>query len=360
MLYVERIINAAALRANFAAVRKRTAAKNIIAVIKSDAYGHGLLTVADALADIADAFAVAKIADAKKLRANGMIKPVLLISGASCREQTADIVRLGLWTAVQNARQLEWLKDAPAHSGICAFVKADIGMNRLGFAPAQWAAAQKALTKNPAIGKTLLMAHFARADEPGGMDDALATLQPLRAAGCENSLGNSAASLLPHCRGDIGDDWARIGIALYGASPAPYQICRDALGLSAAMTLRAGVIAIRKVRRGRGVGYGGKWRAKKDTTIAIVSCGYGDGYPRLCGDGKTIWAQVVGGDGDGKKAPVVGRVSMEMTALDISECGQVGAGDKVVMWGDSPSVDEVASAAGRISYELLTQAGRGD
>ena len=355
MFYVERIIDISALRSNFLAVRKRAAAKNIIAVVKADAYGHGLLTVADALAGCADAFAVAKIADAKKLRAGGIDKPILLISGAGSREQTADIVGLGLWTAVQNRRQLEWLKDAPANAGICVFVKADIGMNRLGFDIAQWVEAQRELANNPAVGKTVLMAHFARADEKGGMIDALEVLKPLRAAGCENSLSNSAAALLAECFGgigDIGDDWARIGIALYGASPAPVVVRRDDLALRAAMTLRAEVITTRHVRRGRGVGYGGKWRADADTRIAIVSCGYGDGYPRLCGDGKSIWGCI-----GGRKAPVVGRVSMEMTALDISACGDIGAGDKVIMWGDCPSVDEVASAAGRISYELLTQAG---
>lgn len=361
MLQAERIIDPAALRANLAAVRKRAAAKRIIAVVKSDAYGHGLLTVAGALCDSADAFAVAKMADAKRLRARGIDKPVLLISGASSRQQTADIAGLRLWTAVQNRRQLEWLKDAPAGAGIHAFVKVDIGMNRLGFAPPEWLAAQRELATNPAIDKTLLMAHFANADEIGGLTAALQTLHPLRAAGCDNSIGNSAATLLPHNIdkvgnidnsgkvADIGDDWARIGIALYGASPAPCWQTRDELGLQPAMTLRANVIAIRQVRRGRGVGYGGKWRAAKDATIAIVSCGYADGYPRLCGDGNTIRASV-----NGKMAPIVGRVSMEMTAMDISGCGNVKPGDIVEMWGCAPSVDEVAQSAGRVAYELLT------
>lgn len=355
MLNVERVIDTAALRLNFLAVRKRAKARNIIAVIKSDAYGHGLLTVADTLADVADAFAVAKMDDAKKLRARGIDKPVLLISGASCRAQTADIVAMGLWTVVQNRRQLEWLKDAPANAGLVVFVKADVGMNRLGFDSESWLLAQRQLAANPAIGKTILMAHFARADEKGGMVDALAMLKPLRAAGVETSLGNSAAVLLPHCfgeDGDIGNDWARVGIALYGASPAPEVARRDDLALRAVMTLRAEVMTMRHVRRGQGVGYGGKWRAAEDATIAIVSCGYADGYPRLCGDGKNIWGCI-----GGNKAPVVGRVSMEMTAMDVSACGDVGAGDKVVMWGDSPSVDEVASAAGRISYELLARRG---
>ena len=347
MIVVERIINPAALRANFAAVRRRASAKKILAVIKSDAYGHGLAAVADALADSADGFAVAKIGDAKTLRARGIGKPILLISGASCRAQTADIVRLKLWIAVQNRRQVEWLKDAPADSRICAFVKADVGMNRLGFDMTQWNVAQSELAANPAVDKTILMAHFARADEPGGLDDSLQTLAPLRAAGYETSLSNSAAALLHN---DIGDDWARVGIALYGASPAPLVIGRDALGLSAAMTLRAEVVAVRTMRRGQSIGYGGKWRAPIDSRIAIVSCGYGDGYPRLCGGGENgIWAQV----GD-VCAPVVGMVSMEMTALDITACPHITAGDNAIMWGDSPSVDVVAEAAGRISYELLT------
>ena len=341
---VEREINAGALRANFRAVRKRATAKNIIAVVKSNGYGHGLPIVADALNELADGFAVAEVADAKTLRARGVKKPVLLISGALSRADIADIAQLNLWTAARDWQQIEWLKDAPANANITVFLKADAGMNRLGFAPSEWAAAKAELSSNPAVGEVILMAHFARADEEGGITNALTALSPLRELCASASLGNSAATLL---HDDIGDDWARVGIALYGSSPSPQWKTRDELGLSAAMTLRASIMTERIVRAGECVGYGGEWRAQKDTRAAIVSCGYADGYPRLRGN--TGAFAMIGGT----RAPVIGRVSMEMTALDISKC-PADIGDKAAMWGESPSIDDIATAAGRISYELLS------
>ena len=345
---VERDIDSEALRANFRAIRKRAAAKNIIAVVKSGAYGHGLPIVADALDELADGFAVAEVADAKTLRARGVQKPVLLISGALTRAEVADIAELNLWTAVRDWRQVEWLKDAPANANITVFLKADAGMNRLGFAPEEWAAAKTALAANPAVGEVVLMAHFARADEKGGITNALTTLAPLRESCAQVSLGNSAATLL---HDDIGDDWARVGIALYGSSPSPQWKTRDELGLRAAMTLRASVMSERVVRAGECVGYGGEWRAKENTRAAVVSCGYADGYPRLRGN-TGAFAMI-----DGARAPVIGRVSMEMTVLDISQCPP-DIGGKATMWGETPNIDDIASAAGRISYELLTAARR--
>ncbi len=342
------VIDAGALRRNWKAVRARSSAKKIIAVVKANAYGHGLTTAADALADFADAFAVSEICDAQTLRARGTEKPILLICGAFCPGDIAEIARLRLWTVVHNWRQVEWLKAAPASANITVFLKLDCGMNRLGFRAEEWGAAKTALAANPAIGDIVLMSHFARADEPDGLQNALATIAPLRELCAQTSLGNSAGTLL---HGDIGDDWARVGIALYGSSPAPQWRSRGELGLSAVMTLSAQLGAIRTVRAGECVGYGCEWRAQKDTRAGLVRCGYADGYPRLAGGAQA--RATVGG----MRAPIVGRVSMEWTALDLSHIPDAALDDAVLMWGDSPGVDEIAAAAGRISYELLTAAG---
>ena len=343
---LERLIDPAALRRNWRAVRRRARAPHLMAVVKSRAYGHGLRVVAESLRELADGFGVTETADAAAIRALGIDKPVLLLGGALDGADVAQIVALNLWTAVCDERQLRDILAAPSGAGLCVFVKANADMNRLGFAPASAAAAMDALAQSPAVSQVALMSHFARADEEDGVRAPLERLQPLREKARRTSFSNSAAALL---HSEVGDDWARIGIALYGASPAPSRFRRDSLGLHPAMILKTALLQTRAIRAGESAGYGGVWRAPREMRIGIAACGYGDGYPRA----QNLWARV-----GGKIAPVVGRVSMELTALDLSECGGADAGTEVVMWGESPSVDEVASAAGRISYELLTAAGR--
>ncbi len=340
-----RLFDAAALRHNFRAVRRRARARNLMAVVKSRAYGHGLSAVAAALRDLADGVGAADSADAVSLRAAGIDKPILLMGGALDEDDFARIISLNLWTAVCDEKQLQRILAAPSGAGLCVFVKADCGMNRLGFAPDRAAAAMDALSRSPAVSRVALMSHFARADEEDGIREPLSRLQPLREKASFASLGNSAAALL---HGDIGDDWARIGIALYGSSPAPERISRDALDLRPASILKTALLRTREIRAGAEVGYGGVFCAPRNMRIGVAACGYGDGYPRAL----NLWARVAG-----KHAPVVGRVSMELTTLDLTECGEADAGAEVVMWGESPSIDEIASAAGRVSYELFTAAG---
>ena len=341
-----RVFDGAALRDNWCAVRRRVHARNIFAVVKSRAYGHGLCNVAAALRDLADGFGVVEMADAAALRAAGVKNPILMMNGTFDDDDAAAAISLNLWTAVRDDLQLRRVLAAPAGANLCVFVKVNGDMNRLGFSFSDAAAAMDALARSPAVAQVALMTHFARADEENGIAAVSARLSPLRQKADFVSFGNSAASLL---HGDIGDDWARIGIALYGASPAPERICRDELGLRAVMILKTLLVQTRMVRAGESVGYGGIWRAPRDSRIGIAAVGYGDGYPRA----QNLWA-IVGGI----RAPVVGRVSMELTALDISECPDAAVGAEVVLWGDSPSVDDAAIAAGRISYELLTAAGR--
>ena len=340
-----REINADALRGNFCTARRRCAAANLLAVIKSRAYGHGAAFVANALRGVADGFGVVEIADAAMLRAAGIDLPVLLMEGAFSEEETARAAELRLWTAVHNEQQARWAANTSAP--LTVLVKADAGMNRLGFSPAAAAEAMDVLARAPSIKQVGLMAHFARADSPDGIKKPLEMLRPLRARAAFASLGNSAASML---HGGLDDDWGRIGIALYGASPAPEWQSREELGLRPAMIFKTALIHVRTVRTGETIGYGGTWCAAADTRIGIAACGYGDGYPRATG----LWACI-----NGNKAAVLGRVSMELTALDLTNCGAAGVGAEVVLWGESPSICEVAAASGRISYELLTAAGRG-
>ena len=342
---LKRQFDAAALRHNWRAVRRGSAARQLLAVVKSYAYGHGLRFVAAALHDLADGFGVVETADAEILRDMGITQPILLMSGVFEESEMARVVARRLWVAAHNAQQVRWLINAPAGAGLMVFVKVDSGMNRLGFLPDEAAAVMESLTQAPAVAQVALMGHFADADMPGGVAAPLELLQPLRLRAAVVSLGNSAAALL---HGDIGNDWGRVGIALYGSSPAPLWRSREALQLRSVMTFKTALVAVRTVRAGAAVGYGSCWCAAADTRIGIAACGYGDGYPRT----NHLWARVGGG-----KAAVLGRVSMELTALDLSGCAHADIGEEVICWGESPSIDEVAAAAGRSSYELLTAAG---
>ena len=342
---LQRLLSAQALRDNWRAVRQRAAAANIMAAVKSRAYGHGLRFVAHALRDVADGFCVVDMKDAAALRDMQIETPILLMSGIFCDEEITRAVRLRLWLAVHNERQVRQIIGAPCDAQLTVLVKVDVGMNRLGFLPAQAATIMDELMRAPSVAKVGLMAHFAAADSQNGIRDALTLLQPLRQKAALVSLGNSAALLL---QGDIQDDWGRAGISLYGSSPAPAQYCSTALGLRPVMTLKTSLIAVRHVRAGAAVGYGGTWRAPQDMRIGIAAAGYGDGYPRA----DNLWTQVLG-----QKAAVLGRVSMELIALDLRNCTTAEIDDEVVLWGQSPHIDEIAAAAGRISYELLVSAG---
>ena len=350
-----RQIDPQAIRHNWRAIRRRARAKKIMAVVKSRGYGHGLLPVADALRDLADGFGVVDIADAESLRAAGIEQPILLMSGVFSAEEMSKAVALNLWTAAHCKQQVQWILESSA-AGMTVFVKTNVGMNRLGFSPQEAAEAMDALSRSAAVSQTVLMAHFANSDCLDGLAQSMEILRPLRGRAAM-SLSNSAG-LLFH---DVEEEWGRAGIALYGSSPAPALQSRDELGLRPAMVLSGDIIAVRQLQAGDSVGYGGEWRAPSAMRLGIAACGYGDGYPRV---GKNLWARVIAADSKakadnapnilGEKAMVRGRVSMEMTALDLTACPSAKPGDRVIFWGDSPTIDEVASAASRISYELLT------
>ena len=343
MAIARKVIDTAALKRNWQTVRRQAVARRMMAVVKSDAYGHGLETVARTLSTLPDGFAVEDVDEALALRAVGIRQPVLILQGLLQAQQAHLAVRDNLMPVVHERAHLDMLAALPPQASLVVFVKVNTGMNRLGFQPQEIPDLVQALHNLPAAIRCVLMTHFACADLPSGLNAPLERLRPLRQLALPFSIGNSAATLL---HGDIGDAWARVGIALYGASPSPVRISRDNLGLLPVMTLQAPLISVHDVAAGDCIGYGATYRASVTMRIGIVACGYGAGYP-LWG---TLFAVV-----RGRRAPVVGRLSMNMMALDLSRRQTAAVGDTVILWGQSPTVDEVALAAGTIGYDLLTR-----
>lgn len=317
----------------------------MLAVVKANAYGHGLVATAQVLAG-ADAFGVARLEEALALRAAGLIKPIVLMEGVFDAEQMLEAGQRQLECVVHSGEQLDWLEQAPSTQRFVVWLKIDTGMNRLGFRAAQLPAA---LARLEALGSRLaelrLMTHFAASDERGSTQtsEQLRRFAQLTAGrGNARSLANSAAIF---AEPDSHGEWIRPGLALYGVSPFPDRV-GVALGLSAAMRLVSSVITVRDVPAGESVGYGAVWRAPRDSRVAIVAGGYGDGLPRSLVNGTPVLIH-------GIRAELVGRVSMDMIAVDVTAIRDVHVGDEVVLWGPELPVEEIAAHAGTISYELL-------
>lgn len=333
-----------ALRHNLAEIRRRAPRSRIMAVIKANAYGHGIPSVARALRD-ADAFAVASLEEALKVRDAGLTNPVVLLEGAFAPEEQAQAAANGFEIVVHTHRQLEWLKryDGPSLS---VWLKLDTGMNRLGFKPEEFRTAWDALNGLAGVaGTPRLMTHLAKADERDEeftarqqeiLDEITADLPG------ERSVANSAGTLaFPATH----RDWIRPGVCLYGVSPLDGSDGPDE-NLRPAMTVSTELIAVKNMRRGECVGYGGHWVAPEDTRYGIAAIGYGDGYPRHAPNGTPVLV-------NGKRAALIGRVSMDMIAVDLRVQPEAKEGDPVVLWGEGLPVEEIARAAGTIPYELL-------
>jgi alanine racemase len=338
-------IDTAALRANLAVVRRAAPGSRIMAVIKANAYGHGIVPVARALS-AADAFAVARMEEAVAIREAGLDQRVVLLEGVFHPEQLALAGRLGLELVVHDPEQLAMLEGDAAGHRFPVWLKIDTGMHRLGFPVEDYAAARGRLEACAAVaGPLRYMTHLACADER----DAAATGRQLELFGellagidGERTIANSAGLLAwPDSRAD----WVRPGLMLYGASPFPEET-GGSLGLKPAMTLSSELIAVKTVKAGGRVGYGGTWTAPRDTRIGVAAIGYGDGYPRRLGTGTPVRVA-------GQPATLVGRVSMDMITVDLSDAPSAGVGDEVVLWGEGVSVEPLAAAAGTIAYELL-------
>lgn len=345
---IRAVIETAALRHNLAVVRRQAPRARILAVVKANAYGHGSVVAAKALAD-ADAFAVARLEEAIQLREAGLTQPMLLLEGVFDGEQLAVAARHGFELVVHSPMQLALLQAWRGGHRFRTWIKCDSGMHRLGFAVEDFGAAYAALTTCAAVsGAPVLMTHLANAD---AADETMTRqqLQVFRGAvgglPGERSIANTAAMFgLPETQGEDGD-WVRPGLALYGASPFAHRSAAS-LGLRPAMTLVSQVIAVRQVPTGGTVGYGAAWRAARPTQLAVIAAGYADGYPRNTGTGCPVLV-------NGREAPVVGRVSMDMLTVDVTGHAAVAPGDPVVLWGEGVPVETVAAAAGTICWELL-------
>lgn len=340
-------IDPSALEDNLRVARRAAPSARIMAVIKADGYGHGLLRVAEALS-AADGFALLDIRDAVHLREAGFRQVLLLLEGAFNADEMPVVARHDLACVIHSAWQIPLLDAYPGREKLDVWLKVNSGMNRLGFVPQQAAQAMEQLRRNRAVRGVTLMTHFANADEARGIAGPLALFNDFAAPyRVPRSLANSAALLrYPEAHGD----WVRPGLMLYGASPfAPGSGERSSaqrLGLRPAMTLRSRIIAVQELRAGDEIGYGAMFRADRDMRVGIVACGYADGYPRHAPNGTPLLV-------DGQRAQTLGRVSMDMLYADLSRLPQAGIGSAVTLWGEGMPVEEVAHAAGTASYELL-------
>ena len=343
---VSATIDTGALRHNLQVIRRLAPKSRVMAVIKANAYGHGLIAVAKAL-EGADAFAVARIGEALVLREAGIKTPIVLLEGVFDSEQLAAAAAGDFEPVVHTQEQIELLLAAPAEARFKVWLKLDSGMNRLGFKAEAFPAAHAALSRAAALKAPInLITHLACADTP----ELPATAEQLmvfetatRSMAGERSVVSSAALLsFPESQAD----WVRPGLLLYGVSPFRGSTGADH-GVRPVMTLRSQIIAVKDLAVGDRVGYGGDWTATRPTRLAIVSVGYGDGYPRSACSGTPVLV-------NGEHAALVGRVSMDMIAIDTTDVRRAPkVGDPVVLWGEGLAIEEVAIWAESIPYTLL-------
>lgn len=334
-------VRPAALRANLEVVRRLARGARVWAVVKANAYGHGLSHAVEGFA-LADGLAVLEWDAAQRLRELGWQRPILMLEGAF---ESADLVLAAahdLAVVVHEPRQASWLA---SHAGapLEVHLKVNSGMNRLGFRPADVPSVYRTLEQMASVRAITLMTHFANADRPGGVAAPVSAFEAGTASlPGDRSLANSAAVL--DCP-ETHRDWVRPGIMLYGASPDADRSAAS-FGLQPAMSLRSALIGVQSLATGDAVGYGSTFVAGHAMRIGIAACGYADGYPRHAPTGTPIAVH-------GVITRTVGRVSMDMLAVDLDPVPQADVGSPVELWGDTVPVDAVAAAAGTIGYELL-------
>ncbi|UQY42581.1 catabolic alanine racemase DadX [Erwinia sp. PK3-005] len=336
-------IHSAALRQNLEIVRRAAPGSRVWSVVKANGYGHGISRIWQHLSDT-DGFALLNLAEAIQLRELGWKKPILLLEGFFHSDELELLDRYRLTTSVHSNWQIQALAKAQLSAPLDIYVKVNSGMNRLGFMPEQVHKVWQKLRALDNVGEMTLMTHFAEAEKEEGIIEPMKQVE--RAAeglNCPRSLANSAATLW-HPEAHF--DWVRPGIVLYGASPGGQWQDIAGTGLKPAMTLTSEIIAIQQLRPGAGVGYGYRYHAAAEQRIGVVACGYADGYPRHAPSGTPV---VI----DGVRTTTVGAISMDMITVDLTPCPQAGIGSKVELWGDRVKIDEVASSAGTVGYELM-------
>lgn len=339
------LIDLQALRHNYQLARDISGGARALAVIKADAYGHGAVRCAQALEADADGFAVACIEEALELRAAGINAPILLLEGFFEANELALIVEHDLWCVVHSLWQLEALEHTPMAKPIVVWLKLDSGMHRVGLHPKDYQPAHQRLLASGKVTRVVLMSHFARADElhADTSDQQVAVFEAAREglAG-EVSLRNSPAVLgWPK----VPSDWVRPGIMLYGATPfdEPQQ---QAARLQPVMTLESKVICVRELPAGEPIGYGGGFVTDRPTRVGVVAMGYADGYPRVAPTGTPVLVA-------GQRSRLLGRVSMDMLCIDLTDVPAAGLGSTVELWGKHVLASDVALQAGTIAYQIF-------
>ena len=341
------IIDLQALRHNYQLAQSLAPESKTIPMVKANAYGHGAVKVSQALADIAPAFGVACIEEALELRDAGIKQPILLLEGAFDAAELKLAATKGFWVMVENHQQKEAIINADLALPLTVWLGVDTGMHRLGFQPEDIAEVYKTLNSSRNISQPIVFtSHFACADDLNNKAtlkqiDAFKACAPVTAL---QSLANSAAILAwPKAQ----REWQRPGYMLYGNSPfaVPQE---NADQLKPVMSFESAVISLRTIAAGESVGYTANWTAERDSTIATITVGYGDGYPRNATNGTPVLI-------NGVRCPLVGRVSMDMITVDVTDLREVAIGNKALLWGPELPVNEVASHCDTIGYELLTR-----
>ena len=342
-----------AIRHNFNTIKSRSPGARIMAVIKANAYGHGLLAVAKSLAD-ADCLAVARLAEAAEVRAAGIRTPIALLGGVLSEADLTTAITLDLQLGIHSEPQLAWLERL-GQADVRVWLKIDTGMNRLGFRPDEAPELIQRLQGCSGVGALGVMTHFSSADDR--QDNTTASqLRQFREVveqfDGDVSIANSAgilgwdtelAGFAP--RSDTGRCWVRPGLALYGVSPFAGQ-CGEDLGLQPAMRFESRLTAVKPLQQNEPVGYGRSWRSGRNTLLGIVAAGYGDGYSRFIPAGTPVLI-------NGRRVPVAGLVSMDLTAVDLGPGAVDQIGDPVLLWGAELPVEEIAERAATIPYQLL-------
>jgi len=349
---IEALIHTQALAHNLRRARIAAPDTKVWAVVKANAYGHGIERAYAGLQG-ADGFALLELGEAERIRALGWRGPILLLEGCFDARDLETCSRLSLWHTVHHEAQIDMLAAHKTHTPHRVFLKMNSGMNRLGFRPPAYAHAWRRLSGLTQVDSIALMTHLSDADGPRGIEHQLSVFNEFtRDLPGERTLANSAATLRFAPRSDaIRADWVRSGIMLYGSAPDHPQRTWVDWDLRATMSLRAQVIATQTVRQGESIGYGSRFVAERDMRIGVIACGYADGYPRSAPDGTPV---LLGG----QRTTLVGRVSMDMITIDLTPTPDADVGSTATLWGhcaEGPvlSIDEVALACGTVGYELM-------
>jgi alanine racemase len=353
-------IHTQALRHNLSLARCAADDARVWAVVKANAYGHGIERVFEGLRG-ADGFALLDLNEAQRVRDLGWRGPILLLEGVFELRDLELCSRLDLWHTVHCDAQIDMLAAHKTNVAQRVFLKMNSGMNRLGFAPERYRSAWTRLNALPQVDEISLMTHFSDADGAKGVAEQMAVFAAMtHDLPGERSLSNSAATLrhMAHADQAMGQpstklvsDWVRPGIALYGSAPDFPEHSAADWGLQPSMTLAAKIIAVQALSAGASVGYGSNFLAQDAMRVGVVACGYADGYPRICPTGTPVLV-------DGTRTRTVGRVSMDMITVDLTAVPHAGPGSVVTLWGTAAngavlSIDEVAACAQTVGYELM-------